>query len=234
MYFLYAVGFKTDRKLASAHKSRSVAAVLDIFLAHIWQKLLQMSLSVLLFFFSSLSLYTFSLKISRLSGLGVSVSSSERSWCDKSWPTQPSICRNATTEPGRSSAHEGPSRVALVPSWYAAAMMLCWEVFTPVSSHPSRKVPPGPPFCSVMGEEKSLPQVCSCFLGWSQGPWAYNCANKLSKLWREVGPEAVKVSMSGGKICCGSPEEASAVLFGKLLCLPCRPPPLNAVHLLWL
>lgn len=45
------------------------------------------------------------------------------------------------------------------------------------------------------------------------------------------GLKLVEVNRSGGKIC-GSPAQASAALFGKLLCPPCRPPPLNAVHLL--
>lgn len=94
----------------------------------------------------------------------------------------------------------------------------------------SSDVTPESLFCFTVSEVESLFWVHSCILG----PWVYNYANKLPKLWREMGPEVVKVNTDRGDVCCSSPAITSAIVGKISFFLPCRPPQWNSVHLPWL
>lgn len=122
--FVYSVGFKTDRKLAtSTNKYQSVAASWDIFLANIWQKLLFRCLFQ--FYFSWLSVCNFCLKTSCLGVSGIRINhlkiylffffgkgsdtNSPNIKPDLYLHSLKSIFTKATSETGSPSSYETPS-----------------------------------------------------------------------------------------------------------------------------
>lgn len=123
--FVYSVGCKTDRKLAtSTKKYQSVAASWDVFLANIWQKLLFRCL-----FRFWLSVCNFCLKMSCLGVSGIRINHLKihlflGKGSDMNSPnikpdlyplSLKSICMKATSETGSPSTYETPPAVYPLP-----------------------------------------------------------------------------------------------------------------------